>query len=185
MRLLWIVAIVFGILIAHAAILSFMGQPFIYEGGYVKLWHGVVLSDGNSQHLTDWYTLSHVIHGVLFYALLSLLFPRLSVPVRLFLAIGIEVGWELFENTDMIINRYREQALAQGYVGDSIVNSVGDVGAMIAGFVCAWKWPTWVSLILVIALELVALYFIRDALTLNSIQLVYPIDAIGAWQAGR
>lgn len=175
----------FGFLIAHAAILSFMGQPFIYEGGYVKLWHGVVLSDGNSQHLTDWYTLSHVIHGVLFYAVFAFFFPRLSFVVRLFLAIGIEMGWELFENTDTIINRYREQALAQGYVGDSIVNSVGDVLAMIAGFFCAWKWPAWVSLILVIALELIALYFIRDALVLNIVQLLYPLDAIGVWQAGR
>lgn len=185
MRALWISVAILGLLIVHGVILSLMDQPLMYEGGYVKLWHGVVLSDGNSQHLTDWYTLSHVIHGVLFYAALAFFFPRLSLVVRLFLAIGIEMGWELFENTDMIINRYREQALAQGYVGDSIVNSVGDVLAMIGGFFAAQRFPLWLSLTLVIALELIALYFIRDALALNVIQLIYPLDAIGVWQAGR
>lgn len=184
LRLLWIIAGVLGLLVLHAGLLYVMGQPLLYEGGYVKLWHGVVLSDGNSQHLTDWYTLSHVIHGILFYALLSWLFPRLSVGVRLLLAVGIEMGWELFENTDMIINRYREQALAQGYVGDSIVNSVGDVLAVVGGFLFTSKCSPWVSVALIIVLELVALYFIRDALTLNIVQLIYPIDAIGAWQSG-
>ncbi len=183
-RVRWVVAIVLGLLLVHGAVLFLMGQPLLYEGGYIKLWHGVVLSDGNSQHLTDWYTFSHVIHGVLFYAILALLFPRLPVVVRLFLAIGIEMGWELFENTDFIINRYREQALAQGYVGDSIVNSVGDIIAVIVGFVFTWKCPAWTSVALVIALEMVALYFIRDSLTLNIIQLVHPIDLIGEWQSG-
>lgn len=185
MRVLWICAGILGLLTLHGVLLAYMGQPLMYEGGYIKLWHGVVLSDGNSQHLTDWYTLSHVIHGVAFYALLALLFPRLSVGVRLFLAIGIEMGWEIFENTDMIINRYRDQALAQGYMGDSIVNSIGDVLAVIGGFLFGWKFPTWVSILVMITLEIIALYFIRDALALNVVQLVYPIDAIGTWQSGR
>ena len=185
MRTAWIVAGFLGLLVLHGGLLAYMGQPLLYEGGYIKLWHGVVLSDGNSQHLTDWYTLSHVIHGILFYALLSWFFPRFSVGMRLLLAVGIEMGWELFENTDMIINRYREQALAQGYVGDSIVNSVGDVLAVVVGFFSAWKFPSWISVVLVIILELIALYFIRDALALNVVQLLYPIDAIGAWQSGR
>lgn len=184
MRVAWVSAGVLGLLLAHAALLLYMGQPFMYEGGYIKFWHGVVVSGENSQHLTDWYTLSHVIHGILFYAILSLLFPRMSVGLRLLLAIGIEISWELFENTDMIINRYREQALAQGYFGDSIVNSLGDVGAVIAGFCAAWRLPQWGSVALILALELVALYMIRDSLTLNIIQLIQPIDAIGSWQAG-
>lgn len=174
-----------GALIAiHGALLWYMGQPLMYAGGYVKLWHGIVVSGENSQHLSDFYTLSHVIHGILFYGLLSLLFPRLSIGVRLLLALLIESSWELFENTDMIINRYREQALAQGYFGDSIVNSTGDMLAALGGFLIAWRFPLWGSLALGIALELIALYFIRDNLTLNIIQLIYPLDAIGAWQSG-
>jgi hypothetical protein len=117
----WTACGVVVLLILHAIALYAMGQPWMYEGGYVKFWHGVVISGENSQHLTDWYTLSHVIHGLLFYAGLSFFFPRLSVGLRLLFALLIESSWELFENTDMIINRYREQALAQGYFGDSIV----------------------------------------------------------------
>ncbi len=168
----------------HAALLWYMGQPLMYAGGYVKLWHGIVVSGENSQHLSDFYTLSHVIHGILCYAGLSFFFPRLSIGMRLIMALAIESGWELFENTDMIINRYREQALAQGYFGDSIVNSTGDMLAALGGFLIAWRFPLWGSISLVIALELIALYFIRDNLTLNIIQLIYPVDAIGAWQAG-
>lgn len=180
-RAFWL--LVFCILAVHAAALFFMGQPWIYEGGYVKLWYGAsVLTSENSQHLSDWYTLSHVIHGLLFYAAISFLFPRLSIGTRLLMALAIESGWELFENTDMIINRYREQALAQGYFGDSIVNSTGDMLAAAAGFVLAWRIPVWASILIIIALEGIAIYVIRDSLTFNIIQLIHPIDAIGAWQ---
>lgn len=183
-RTVWAVVVV--ILLAHAAALYFMGQPWIYEGGYVKLWYGAsVLTSENSQHLSDWYTLSHIIHGFLFYAILSLVFPRLSVGTRLLMALAIESGWELFENTDMIINRYREQALAQGYFGDSIVNSTGDMLAAGAGFLLAWRIPIIVSIIAIVVLEGIALYMIRDSLTLNIIQLIHPLDAIGAWQAAK
>lgn len=167
---------------AHAFVLYLMGQPLIYSGGYVQLWHGAVISGENSQHFTDWYTFSHVIHGFLFYALLSVLFPRLSIGSRLLLALCMESAWEIFENTDMIINRYREQALAQGYFGDSIINSVGDMCAAAIGFFCAARVPVWLSVVCIISLELLALYFIRDSLTFNIIQLIHPIDAIGAWQ---
>jgi hypothetical protein len=174
------------VLAAHAAALYFMGQPLYYEGGYIKLWHGAsVLTPENSQHFSDWYTLSHIIHGILFYAGLSLIFPKLSVGTRLLMALAIESGWELFENTDMVINRYREQALAQGYFGDSIVNSTGDMLAALGGFLLAWRFPIYASIIAVIVLEAIAIYFIRDGLTFNIIQLIHPIDAIGAWQAGK
>ncbi len=174
---------VVGLCALHAALLMYMGQPFMYEGGYIKLWHGVVVSGENSQHLTDWYTLSHIIHGILFYALLWILFPRMPIALRLLMAISIEMAWELFENSDFIIQRYREQALAQGYFGDSVVNSVGDVVAAMVGFLAAWRLPVRISVVLVIVLEIAALYFIRDNLTLNIIQLIHPIDAIGAWQS--
>lgn len=173
------------LLAAHAGALYLMGQSFIYSGGYVEIWHGVVSDNGNSQHLTDWYTLSHVIHGMLFYAGLSLLFPRISIGTRLMMALAIESGWELFENTDMIINRYREQALAQGYFGDSIVNSLGDMMATIVGFCIAWRTSLFVSIFVILLLEGLALYAIRDSLTLNIIQLIHPIDMIGAWQSGK
>ena len=177
-------ALVVVLLAAHAAVLYFMGQPWMYSEGYIKLWYGAsVLTSENSQHLSDWYTLSHVIHGLLFYAGLSLLFPRLSIGTRLIMAIAIESGWELFENTDMVIQRYREQALAQGYFGDSIVNSTGDMLAAAGGFLLAWRLPIYASIIAAILLEAVALYMIRDSLTLNIIQLIHPVDAIGAWQA--
>lgn len=181
----WIWGAVVVVLAAHAAVLYYMGQPLMYEGGYIKLWHGVVISGENSQHLTDWYTFSHIIHGLLFYAGLSFLFPRLSIGTRLLMALAIESGWELFENTDMIINRYREQALAQGYFGDSIVNSTGDMLAALGGFLLAWRLPLWGSIAAITLLEGIALYFIRDSLTFNIIQLIHPIDAIGAWQAGN
>src|SRR3989344_1305095 len=177
----WMLITTLVLLAAHAVALYFMGQPWMYEGGYIKFWHGVVISGENSQHLSDWYTFSHIIHGILFYVGLSLVFPRLSVGTRLLLALAIESGWELFENTDMIINRYREQALAQGYFGDSIVNSTGDMIAALVGFVLAYRIPILASVVLVIILEGIALYFIRDSLTINIIQLIHPIDAIGAW----
>jgi hypothetical protein len=177
------IAGIFAILLAHVAVLYFMGQPFMYEGGYIKLWHGIVISDENSQHLFDWYSLSHVIHGMLFYLGLTLFFPRLSIGSRLILALCIEAGWEFFENTDLIINRYREQALAQGYFGDSIVNSLGDMLAALVGFLAAWRLPFFGTLILVVVLEMLALYFIRDSLTFNVIQLIHPVDWIGEWQS--
>lgn len=175
-----------GVLLAlHAILLFSMGQPLLYEGGYVKMWYGAAaLTAENSQHLFDWYSPSHVIHGLLFYALLTVLFPRLSIGTRLLMALVIESGWELFENTDMVINRYREQALAQGYFGDSIINSLGDMVAALAGFFMASRFPLWLSIGTIVGFECVALYVIRDSLALNIIQLIHPVDAIGAWQAG-
>lgn len=182
----WAVILTVLILVVHAALLYFMGQPLMYEGGYIKIWHGAsVLTPENSQHFSDWYTLSHIIHGFLFYMGLTLVFPRISIGTRLLMALAIESGWELFENTDVIINRYREQALAQGYFGDSIINSTGDMLAALGGFLLAWRLPIIVSVLAVILLEAVALYAIRDSLALNVIQLIHPLDAIGAWQATK
>ena len=169
----------------HAATLWFLGQPPLCACGHVDLWHGIVTDSENSQHIADWYSFSHVIHGVLFYALFSLLFPRVPIGYRLLMSVALESSWELVENSPWIINRYREQALAQGYFGDSIINSVSDGIFAFFGFLFAWRAPWWVSVALIIFFELLALYVIRDNFTLNVIQLVHPLDAIGTWQAAK
>ena len=168
----------------QALVLSMFGQPAICDCGYVKVWEGVVLSVGNSQHLTDWYTFSHIIHGFIFYFGLWFFFPRMPVMRRLLYAVGIEAGWEILENSQMVIEHYREQALAQGYTGDSIINSVLDTLAMVAGFVMARRLPVWSVVAAGIALELFVVYSIRDNLTLNILNLIYQFPVISAWQAG-
>jgi len=185
MRLLWMIAGVLGILLAHAGLLSYMGQPLACECGLALWYGGPALDPQNSQQFADWYSLSHLIHGILFYALLTLLFPRLPLGVRILGAMTLEMSWELFENTDMVINHYRQQALAEGYSGDSVLNSVGDVFSAGIGAFFASRSRVWVSIMLVIALELFALYMIRDNLTLNIVQFIHPIDALNAWQAGK
>lgn len=177
-------SIAVALIAVQAAVLYMFGQPPICACGYVEFWHGVVLSAGNSQHLTDWYTFSHVIHGFLFYLLLRYLFPNMSLGVRLALAVGIEAAWEIAENTPMVIQHYREQALAQGYTGDSIINSVWDTLAMVVGFFMASRFRVWTIVALALFLELFTAYMIRDNLTLNVLNLLYASPDIAAWQAG-
>jgi len=169
----------------QALVLWLMGQPVIAQSGIIKLWEGAVLSAGNSQHIADWYTFSHVIHGLLFYWLLSVVAPRVPVPARLLLAMGIEVSWEILENTPMVIEHYRQQALAAGYIGDSILNSVSDTIAMLAGFVAAWRLPVWGSIVMGLGLEALPLWGIRDGLSLNILGFVHQFDFISRWQSGK
>ncbi|MCE9628849.1 MAG: DUF2585 family protein [Candidatus Vogelbacteria bacterium] len=161
--------------------LIILGQPFLCSCG-LKLWEGAVYSIGNSQQITDWYTFSHIIHGFIFYLFFWILFPRMAAPQRLLLAIGLEIGWEILENTPWVINLYREQALAQGYMGDSIINSVSDTLAMITGFVLAWRLPVRVTVTLALIMEIFTGYFIRDGLTLNIINFIHHFEFIENWQ---
>ncbi len=173
------------LVLAQAAVLLAMGQPLICTCGHVALWTGDVAGPENSQQIADWYTPSHVIHGFIFYALARLVAPRARLPARLVLAILLEAAWEIAENSPPVIERYRQQALAQGYVGDSVLNSICDTFAMAAGFLLARLLPTGATVGLALALEIGVAWAIRDNLTLNVIQLIHPVEAVSRWQTGR
>jgi len=144
-----------------------------------------VVSAENSQHIFDWYTPSHIIHGFLFYGLFWLIAPRASFGLRLILAVVIEAGWEVAENTDFVINHYREMTISLDYYGDSVLNSVSDILFMVAGFFLAARLPVWLTIVIAIALEVSIGIMIRDGLTLNVLMFVWPLDSVLQWQQAR
>lgn len=173
----------FGILTLQVVVLAWVGQPLLCECGTIKLWHGDIFSIENSQQISDWYSFSHVIHGFLFYALMRLFFPKQPLDVRFLGALSLEVGWELLENSPIIIDRYRQTALALGYTGDSVVNSVFDSIFMIAGFGLAARLKARTVVGLALFMELFTLFMVRDNLALNILDIVHPIPVIEEWQA--
>lgn len=181
-----VLVLTLGVFAVQALFLFFLGHVWICKCGFVKLWHGVTFSSENSQHLSDWYSFSHIIHGFIFYWLAWLVGRKRgwSVGLMFLLALVVESAWEIFENTDLIINRYREVTVSLDYYGDSIINSVMDIVFMIFGFWIAKMSPVWLTISAVIFLELWVGWSIRDNLTLNIIMLLYPFQSILKWQSG-
>ena len=161
-----------------------MGRSPLGPDGKFGLWDGDIWSGENSQRFADPYSFSHLVHGILFYGFLWLVARKLPVRYRLLIALAVEAGWELLENSPLIINRYREATIALGYTGDSVFNSLSDVLMMAIGFLFAARARTWISLAVIIAMEVGCALWVRDNLTLNIIMLIHPFDAIKAWQMG-
>jgi hypothetical protein len=181
-RRAWLLALL--IVAAAAAILLAMGRNPICTCGSIDLWVGTRDSPKTSQMLADWYSLSHIVHGLLFYAALWLVARRWPVEWRFLAALLVETSWEVIENTPVVIDRYRATTAALGYTGDSVVNSLSDILMMSLGFLAARKLPVRWAIILLLALEIIPLFTIRDNLTLNVWALISPNKALQAWQAG-
>ena len=177
-----------AIVVLAALWLLWIGREPICKCGYVKLWHGETMSAENSQHIADWYTFSHIIHGFLFYGLFWLIRRITGLPIAfglaLLLSILLEGAWEIAENTDAVINHYRSATISLDYYGDSVLNSVSDTLSMVLGFLIARFAPVWLTVTSALAMELIVGWLIRDNLTLNVIMLLWPMDWIKAWQGG-
>ena len=172
------------LILAGAAIELALGRVPWCRCGTIRLWQNEVVSAENSQHIADWYTPSHIVHGLLFYAVLAFAAPRLALGRRALIALLVEVAWEVTENTSWVIERYRAATIALDYYGDSVVNSVSDMLAMLLGFWLAARLPAWAGLALALGLEALALAVIRDNLTLNLLMLLHPLQSVRDWQAG-
>jgi hypothetical protein len=181
----WTCAFAIAGLLGFAAAAEFaMGRKLWGVGGRPGIWSGDILSEHNSQYMTDPYTFSHVTHGVLLYGLCAAAAPRLPPRLRAVLAIAFECVWEIVENTDFVIRRYRAETISLHYYGDSVMNSMCDILAALAGFILASVLPPRLSIAAVIALELALAWWIRDGVFLNVLMLLYPLPAIRAWQHG-
>ena len=178
------VAVAIALVIVTATLEIGMGRSLAYRSGPVRLWVGDINSDQNSQQIFDPYSFTHVIHGALFYGLTHAVMGPASLGARAAVALALESAWEVYENTDTVINRYRAATIALGYYGDSVTNSVADILACLLGFVLTRRLAWWWTVSWVVATEIVLAVAIRDNLTLNIIMLIRPIEAIKLWQLG-
>jgi len=177
------IGVVIAILMIQALALHLMGRLTICACGYVRLWEGDPFGPGNSQHLTDWYTFSHLLHGFWLYFLLWLIFKHRPVAARLSLAVLLEAAWEILENSPFIIERYRAATVSVSYYGDTIVNSISDTLTAMVGFLfAAWVAPS-LTILVGIGIEVGLVFAIRDNLALNIVMLVHEVPWIKAWQA--
>ncbi len=177
----WPLLAIVALLAATAFQLRHQGRFWLCTCG-PRFWSGNICSSENSQQFLDPYSFTHVLHGLVYFILLKLLLPRVRPLWRLCMAIALAAGWELLENTNFIINRYREATASLGYSGDTVVNSLGDISCAALGFVIARAFGWRRSVILFVVTEVVLLFWIRDGLILNIIMLIHPIQAIRAWQ---
>jgi hypothetical protein len=181
-RFKWVIGIFVAVLVLTAGVELWMGRSLLGPDGKFGWWDGNIWSSENSQRLADPYSFSHIVHGMLFYAVLWLVARKLPVRHRLLIALALEAGWEMLENSPFIINRYREATISLGYVGDSVLNSLSDVLMMAIGFAFASRAPWRISLAAVVVMEIGCALWVRDNLTLNIIMLIHPVDAIKHWQ---
>ena len=173
-----------AVLAVVATTLLLMGREPICKCGSVKLWHGVVFSSENSQHISDWYRRRTSFTASRSTGCCSWWRAAVEVGARLIAATVIEGGWEILENTPLIINRYREATIALDYFGDSVLNSTCDILFMAIGFLLASRLRVWMSIAIVVASSCSSLWMIRDNLALNILMLVWPLDAVKRWQGG-
>ncbi|MFN2516184.1 MAG: DUF2585 family protein [Pyrinomonadaceae bacterium] len=182
---LWPLLVIAAAFVATALLLRIEGRLWICSCGRFLIWAGEICSSDNSQHFLDPYSFTHVLHGFLFFWLIAWLLPRLRPIWQLTLAIVVEASWEVFENTNFIIERYRAETAALGYNGDTVANSFGDIICCVVGFIIARRLGLRRSLVVFGALELVLIVWIRDSLLLEILMLVFSIDAVRAWQMCR
>jgi hypothetical protein len=172
----------FFILLLTGCVEWWLGRSLLGTDGRFGWWESDIWSNENSQRLADPYSFSHLVHGIAFFALFWLCARKRPVSNRYLMAVLLESGWEILENSPIIINRYRAVTISLGYIGDSIMNSLSDICMMSIGFLIACHVKPWVSVALVVAMEIGCALWVRDNLTLNIIMLIYPIGAIRAWQ---
>ena len=178
----WPVLAMLASLAATALMLRLEGRLWFCACGSIQIWSGQICSANNSQHFLDPYSFTHVLHGFLFFWLIAWLLSRLRANWQLALAVAVEAGWEVFENTNFIIDRYRSETAALGYTGDTVVNSFGDILCCLIGFIVARRLGLRRSLVVFAILELVLIVWIKDSLLLEILMLVVPIDTVRAWQ---
>jgi hypothetical protein len=177
-----IIALILGLAVF---LLRHEGRDWWCVCGRPDVWSGDVNSSHNSQHFLDPYSFTHIFHGFLFCGLLAWLFPRVDASWRLAAAVAVEVAWEVFENSAFVIERYRAGTASLGYQGDTVANSLGDILSCAAGFAIARRIGVRWSVALFIATEAILLFWIRDNLSLNVLMLIYPVQAVKAWQLGQ